>query len=55
LIELQEKVNIRNSLIEQNYVSIAEKDKIIAQDSVQIAEFEDFKKKYDQKLLQGYI
>jgi hypothetical protein len=42
-------VNNINSLTEQNYVAIAEKDKVIAQDSVQIADFEDLKKKSDQK------
>jgi hypothetical protein len=44
-------VNRINSLIEKNYTVIAEKDKIIAQNNVQIVEFENLQNKYEQKIV----
>ena len=49
LVELQEKMNRKNDLIEKNYTIIAEKDKIIAQNNVQIVEFENLQSKYEQE------
>jgi hypothetical protein len=43
LVELQEKLNGRNDLIE--------KDKIIAQNNVQIVEFENLQSKCEQKIV----
>jgi hypothetical protein len=51
LVELQEKMNRKNDLIEKNYTIIAEKDKIIAQNNVQIVEFEILENKYKQKIV----
>jgi D-serine dehydratase len=51
LVELQEKVNIINDLIEKNYTKIAEKNKIIAQNNVQIVELEKLQNKYEQKIV----
>jgi len=50
MVELKENINNRNDLIDQNYASIVEKDKIVSKRSIQIVEFEDFNKKYDQNI-----
>jgi len=50
LVELKEKLNSRNTLIEKNYSVIDEKDKIIAQNNVHITEFENLQNKYEQNI-----
>jgi D-serine dehydratase len=51
LVELQERNNRRNDLIEKNCTLIAKKDKIIAQNNVQTTELENLQNKYEQEIV----